>query len=200
MKRFESLLFNIDIENRIPCQGSLLIAEPFLRESYFNHAVVCLAEYDNSKSTLGIVLNRALDLDLASVVATITRDEKIPLFCGGPLSSDRLYFIHTLGDIIPSSQEIIPGLYIGGDFDTVIDYINSGYPVEGKIRFFLGYSGWDVGQLAGELSNNVWAVTDIPDIDSLLTGEDNDYWHNMVRYMGNDYRGWLYHPINPESN
>ena len=200
MNKLDSLIFNIDIKTQISRQGSLLVAEPFLRENYFNHAVICLAEYAESKSTFGIVLNRSLNLDLASVLPAITREEKIPLFCGGPLSSDRLYYLHTLGDIIPNSQEIIPGLYIEGDFNAIVDYINSGYPIEGKIRFFLGYSGWSVGQLADELKQNVWAVTEIPCLKNILIGEDNAYWHNIVRTMGDDYRGWLYHPITPEAN
>ena len=180
MNKLDSLIFNIDIKTQISRQGSLLVAEPFLRENYFNHAVICLAEYAESKSTFGIVLNRALNLDLASVLPAITREEKIPLFCGGPLSSDRLYYLHTLSDIIPNSQEIIPGLYIEGDFNAIVDYINSGYPIEGKIRFFLGYSGWSVGQLADELKQNVWAVTEIPCLKNILIGEDNAYWHNIV--------------------
>lgn len=200
MKKIESFLFNIDIENISPQKGSLLVAEPFLRESYFNHSVICLIDYDSIKTTMGIVLNRRLDIDLASVVPAITIDTEIPLFCGGPLSCDRLFYIHTLGDIIPKSQTIIPGLYFGGDFDIISDYINSGYPIEGKVRFFLGYSGWDKGQLADELKENVWAVTSISDIDMLLIGEDNSYWHNMVRSMGVKYRNWLYQPIDPTSN
>lgn len=200
MKNIEDYLFNIDIEHTPPSQGSLLVAEPFLKESYFNHSVICLTQYHDNKSTMGIVLNRILDLELASVIPSVTRDEAIPLFCGGPLSCDRLYFIHTLGDIIPRSQTILPGLYIGGDFNAMIDYINSHYPIEGKVRFFLGYSGWDKGQLSEELNQNVWAVTSIPDIDNLLIGEDNSYWHNIVRSMGEKYRGWLYHPIFPSYN
>ena len=44
---FESLLFNIDISTRcIPRAGSLLVAEPFLRERYFHHAVICLVDYE----------------------------------------------------------------------------------------------------------------------------------------------------------
>ena len=116
------------------------------------------------------------------------------------MSCDRLYFIHTLGDLIPSSREIVDGLYIGGDFDTTLSIVNDGYAVDGHLRFFLGYSGWGVGQLDEELVKNVWAVTGIPDVGTLLHGEEDAYWHRIVRGMGCRYRGWLYHPRNPHYN
>lgn len=200
MINFESVLFNIDISSQLPHPGALLVAEPFLREQYFNHAVICLIDYRINKESMGIVLNRTTNYTLNSLVDKISVKDEIPVFCGGPMSCDRLYFIHTLGDIIPDSREIVHGLYIGGNFDAMLDYVNSGYPTEGKIRFFIGYSGWDIGQLDGELRKSVWAVTDIPEIDTLLTGEENSYWHNLVRSMGKRYRGWLYHPQNPMVN
>ena len=50
---FESLIFNIDIDRRfIPHPGSLLVAEPFLRERYFHHSVICLVEIAFTKKWL----------------------------------------------------------------------------------------------------------------------------------------------------
>lgn len=198
---FESLLFNIDIDTRrIPRAGSLLVAEPFLRERYFHHAVICLVDYEPRGSAMGIVLNNRTSYTLQDLLPAVTVEKPIPVYCGGPMSCDRLYFIHTLGDLIPSSREIAPGLHIGGDFDSMLSIVNDGYAVDGHLRFFLGYSGWGVEQLDEELLKSVWAVTDIPDLGSLLSGEEDSYWHNIVRSMGENYRGWLYHPRNPHAN
>ena len=82
----------------------------------------------------------------------------------------------------------------------MIDYVNSDYPIEGAVRFYLGYSGWDVGQLDDELKQNVWAVAPISDAENLLLGSDDGYWHGQVRTMGQKYKGWLYHPQNPALN
>lgn len=198
---FESLIFNIDIDRRfIPHPGSLLVAEPFLRERYFHHSVICLVDYEERGSAMGIVLNNRTSYTLQEILPSVTAENPIPVYCGGPMSCDRLYFMHTLGDLIPDSREIVPGLYIGGDFDTVLSIVNDGYPVDGHLRFFLGYSGWDAEQLDGELLKSVWAVTDIPSVASMLSGEEDAYWHSVVRSMGEKYRGWLYHPRNPHSN
>ncbi len=198
---FESILFNIDISSgRIPRCGSLLVAEPFLREQYFHHAVICLVDYEPRGSAMGIVLNNQTSYTLQDLLPAVTKKTPIPIFCGGPMSCDRLYFMHTLGDLIPDSRPVTDELWIGGDFDAMVSLVNDGYASEGNIRFFLGYSGWDTGQLDEELLKNVWAVTDIPDMSKLMVGAEDAYWHNIVREMGSRFKGWRYHPRNPHSN
>lgn len=201
MKTLNSELFNIDLPKEKPGVGSLLVAEPFLRESYFNHAVICLIDYEDGEVSMGLVMNKSTSYCLSDLVSSVSREEPIPVYCGGPMSRDRLYFIHTLGDIIPGARSISDtGLYIGGDFNSLINYVNAGYPIEGNVRFYLGYSGWDAGQLDDELSKNVWAVAPIADDADALTGSDDGYWHGAVRRLGSDYRWWRYHPQHPYFN
>ena len=200
MKDLDIFLNSIDLPKSMPASGSLLVAEPFLRENYFNHAVVYLVDYGEDTNTMGIVMNKTTNYLLSDLLDNVTRNEPIPVYCGGPLSSDRLYFIHRLGDIIPGARHIADGLYIGGDFDRMLEYVNAGYPIDGMVRFCLGYSGWEAGQLDDEVSNNVWAVTSLKNADTLLLGADDGYWHGHVRNMGDKYRGWLYHPQYPMFN
>jgi putative transcriptional regulator len=200
MKNLDQFLNRIDLPIGTPSSGALLVAEPFLRESYFNHAVIYLVDYGRDITTMGIVMNKATGYTLSDILKSVTRKEPIPVYCGGPLSGDRLYFIHRLGDIIPGSKHIADGLYIGGNFDSMIEYINAGYPVDGLVRFYLGYSGWDAGQLDDELSKHVWAVTSPKNIDNILKGSEDGYWHGQVRSLGSSYRGWLYHPQYPSLN
>jgi putative transcriptional regulator len=200
MNKIEELLFNIDIPKPKVSTGSLLISEPFLRESYFNHAVICIVDYEKGGKSMGLVLNKRTNYVLSDLISSIKSDEPIPIYCGGPVSCDRLFFVHTLGDIIPGAKEISPGLYIGGSFTAMIDYVNSGYLVDGMIRFCLGYSGWDEGQLDDELSQNVWTVATISNTEGLFSGSDDSYWHQFVRKLGERFRGWRYHPQNPRFN
>ncbi len=199
--KFDSLLFNINLPTADPHQGSLLVAEPFLKDDYFLHAVICLIDYEGADSpAMGIVLNRQTAYSLQDLVENITVEEKIPIYCGGPVAYDRLYFLHTLGDILPGGREVRPGLWVGGDFDAMIDYINSGYPIEDRIRFFVGYSGWSKGQLSQEVEAHTWAVAEIESNDKLFTLSEDELWHDAVRSLGHEHRGWLFHPRNPHAN
>lgn len=167
MKNFRSKIFDFKTDRRPVREGSLLVSEPFLKEHFFKHAVISLVDYGADTGAMGVVLNNRTALTLDEVLDHVRPETKVPVYCGGPLSHDRLFFIHDLGSgLIPGAREYCDGLWIGGDFDDVIDYVNSGYSVDGHLRFFIGYAGWEKGQLQGELDNDVWAVADTPLVPS----------------------------------
>lgn len=200
MKDLDSKLFNIDIPTGAPEVGSILIAEPFLKENWFRHSVICMIDCDADQSAMGVVMNRPSGQSLDLLIDGVTIDSDIPVWVGGPMSLDRLFFLHTLGNLIPGSRQIIPGLHIGGDLDEMLSYINGGLPLEGNVRFFVGYSGWSPRQLEQEISDHVWAVDSALPVKELLSGGDDSYWHRYVRRLGPAYRHWLYHPINTHLN
>lgn len=84
-------LFNIKQPQPDPQQGGLLISEPFLDEIYFQRACVLLVDYLPDFPTTGLVLNKRINLNLNDVIPELKIDKKIPLYCGGPLSLDRLF-------------------------------------------------------------------------------------------------------------
>lgn len=182
--------------------GSLLVAEPFLTEEYFNHGVVTLVDYSAEEGALGLVMNNPTGHMLDEFIEGVSEQSKVPVFCGGPVGPDRMVFMHTLGEtVFEGAQEFAPGLYLGGDFDSAVDYVNSGYPLDGVIRFFIGYSGWGTGQLNDEIDNDTWAVTDAPaKLSMLLSGSDDAYWHRFVRHMGEPYRAWRFFPREVNAN
>lgn len=199
---YKSLLFNIDIPSgTAPAPGAFLVSEPFLREEYFNHSVIALVEYEPGGEAMGVVLNNESEYTLQELIEGVETQEPIPVYCGGPVGNDRLFFIHTLGDVIPETQPLGNGLWVGGNFDAILSIVNDGYKLDGSIRFFLGYSGWSNGQLEGELSRNVWAVAPrLEEASEMLSGDGDAYWHRAVRSLGPSFRGWLYHPRNPMVN
>lgn len=180
----------------------MLVAEPFLTETYFNHGVITLVDYSAEDGSLGLVMNNPTGHSLDEFLDGVKDGTDVPVYCGGPIGQDRMVFMHTLGDaVFPGAKEFAPGLYLGGDFDSAIDYVNNGYPVEGVIRFFIGYSGWDAAQLAEELDNEVWAVTDAPcDLSMLLRDDDDRYWHRFVRRLGPVCRAWRFFPRDLRAN
>jgi len=196
----DSSLFRINLPTSAPMPGALLVAEPFLREEYFNHSVITLIEFTATTPSMGIVLNKPTGYTLGNAINEIDDNVDIPIYCGGPVSCDRLFYLHSLGHEFPNSRKLSDNLYIGGDFNSVKSYVNMGLPTEGRIRFFVGYSGWDPGQLEEEISRHVWAVAPQPANSEILRDNDDSFWYHTVRLMGANYRNWLYHPLNPQFN
>ncbi len=202
MRDLRTSILKINTVKAAATQGSLLVAEPFLTESYFNHSVIMLVDYNDGEEALGLVMNNATGHTLDEYLDGVAPQTDVPVYCGGPIGEDRMVFMHTLGEtVFPGARLFAPGLYLGGDFEAAIDYVNQGYPTDGFIRFFIGYSGWSAGQLNDEINEGVWAVTDAPaERDALLRLSADAYWHRTVRCMGGAYRPWRIFPRDPKAN
>lgn len=203
MKKITETLFNIGIPSPIrPHEGCILLSSPFLLEEGFTHSVGLIIDYDAAEGATGAIMNNVSACRLSEVVNGVDQARDIRVFNGGPLGKDRLYFIHTLGnDIINGAREFAPGLYVGGEFDDVIDYINAGYCVDEAVRFFIGYCCWGKSQLEEEISDGIWATGTAPSKPGiLLSGSGDRYWHRTVRMFGNAYRSWNILPRHAEFN
>lgn len=195
-----STIFNINLSTGTPECGSLLVAEPFLSEECFNHAVILLIDHGDDNPSMGLTLNKKAGYNLSDIVDEVNKEIEVPVFSGGPVGDDRMFYLHTLPGLFKESIEVADGLYIGGDYAQVLDYVNAGYPTDGLLRFYVGYAGWEPGQLEKEIEQNVWAVTKPDEYSKLLASKPGSLWHDTVRSMGPRYRGWQLHPINPLAN
>ncbi|MCM1293131.1 MAG: YqgE/AlgH family protein [Bacteroides sp.] len=201
MKNLDKSLFDISIPSGIPAKGSLLIAEPMLREESFNHSVILLVEYSQRDASLGVVLNHKSDYSLSQMIDNPDLESlDIPLWMGGPVGSDRLLFIHSLDDVIPGGDRLAEDLWLGGDFDAAFEYMRGGGEMDGKLRFFLGYCGWSGPQLTEELAAHTWAVNSIDKADNLLPADTSHMWHEQVKRLGSPHRYWTLHPEYPHFN
>ena len=183
-----------------PKVGDLLLAEPLMVNDVFRRSVIVLIEHGDNLGTMGFITNHRSEYTLNELVEEIERDEEIPVYVGGPVRCNQLYYIHTLGHLIPESIEVCNGLYVSGDFNAIIEYVNSGAPIEGKIRFILGYSGWSRGQLQDELKNFDWAVMEKGDAETLLSTEEDETWRQCVSELDDRYWLWLNCPTSLHLN
>ncbi len=181
-----------------PNKGLLLIAEPsIIGDVSFNRSVILLAEYNNEGS-VGFILNKPSSYQLRDLVPEVK--SKLPVYNGGPVEQDNLYFIHSIPEMIPNSVEISNGIYWGGDFETILDLLKENQLKNGQIQFFLGYSGWESNQLEHELEINSWIVSQ-NDYDDKIIGKSNaDFWKEKMIEFGGEYILWSNAPENPNNN
>lgn len=191
-------IFRIETNNVMPSQGKVLISEPFLYDEVFGRSVILLVDHTLNGS-IGLVLNKPLTICLNDILKGFEESSYIPLFRGGPLCNDTLFYLHTLREI-PDSLQISKDLYLNGDFEAVSHYINQGNDIKGKIRFFLGYSGWEEKQLSKEIEDNSWLVGGIT-IDSVMNEKgSSNLWKNTLKGLGGKYETWSRFPQIPSLN
>lgn len=184
-------------ENQEPQKGKVLLSEPFLLDNYFKRSLVLITEH-NENGTIGFVLNKPVDVNINEVVESFPKI-KADVALGGPVSTNTLHYLHTLGDIIPNSVKVLGNIYWGGDFEVVERLISSGNIDKGQIRFFLGYSGWSQDQLKDELNENAWVVGDISP-EEVMMPMNRHFWTKTLQRMGKKYEMWSNFPENPEMN
>lgn len=196
MKTIDNI-FNIKYNREIPEAGKLLIAEPFMADYPFSRSVVLLINH-SEESSMGIILNMYMHQTLNDVVSEFKDLERIPLFRGGPLGEDILFFLHTHSEI-PSALPISNGLYLNGDFDLIKQLILEGKINPNDFRFFLGYSGWGPKQLHTELENDTWLVSEEPS-NFIIHKMPRKLWRSALNNMGSKYKIWARYPLVPSQN
>lgn len=190
-------IFKIRTNNIAPRKGRVLIAEPFLGGSYFGRSVVLLVAY-SEKGAVGFILNKQVDFPIQDVFPDFP-DFDTDVYLGGPVSTDSIYFLHKLGDKLPGSIHVLGDLYWGGDFEVLKRDIKLGTINPADIRFFLGYSGWDAGQLESELKEDSWLVTDVEQ-EAVMRELNESSWVDFVKKAGSQYSIWENFPENPSLN
>lgn len=166
-------------------KGRVLIADPFTDDEYFGRSVVYICDH-NSEGTFGFVLNNFIDIDLNEVAKNFP-DIKSNISIGGPVQTEHIFFLHTVGKTIEGSMEVDDGIFIGGDYDQLKQKLDDGEIDPSQVRFFLGYSGWSTGQLQEEIDNHSWIVAPVLSPLEIMDDKIIDIWSNYMRRQGKKY-------------
>lgn len=178
-------------------KGSLLIAKPFLGDPNFERGVILMCEH-NEQGSFGFVLNQTTDLFLGDVLdETIYQD--ITLHLGGPVEKNTLHFIHRRPDLVAGGTEIMKDVFWGGDFENVKTLLNLNTLKQEDVMFFIGYSGWSGGQLDDEIKQDSWIISSTTS-DFLFSTPPVNFWREILRNMGGEYRSIAHYPIDPRLN
>ena len=177
-------------------KGALLVSEPMLPDPNFFRSVILLTKHDPS-GTVGFVLNHISVVNVDNVLPEFGV-EGIPIFIGGPVGNDQLFFIHTLGHQISGTTEIMDGLYMGGDMEELETLLNSGIASIDQVRFFVGYSGWEDEQLALEVEDNSWIVAETT--PQQVMRDSDEYWKEVMTGLGKKFEVLSRFPSNPDLN
>lgn len=180
-----------------PAAGILLIADPFLKDPHFMRTVVFICEHQ-PEGSFGFVLNKQYELTLDELIINFD-GFPIPVFYGGPVQADTIHFIHQYPNLIPGGQEVLKGVYWGGDFEQVTKLVKDKQIDYNKIRFFLGYSGWGDGQLNDELKEKTW-LTVAATRKLVFHHNPDELWKDSLRHLGGDYEMMINFPIDPQLN
>jgi putative transcriptional regulator len=125
-----------------------------LNGSFFEHTTIFVVEHNNAGS-LGFVTNKHFGKSLHELIE-FNQAKPFPLMDGGPVDREHLFVLHKRPDLIEGGEQVANGLYLGGNMEQVIDSINTQSIAKEDLQLFIGYCGWDAGELEEELKEGSW--------------------------------------------
>jgi putative transcriptional regulator len=182
---------------KLPKPGILLIAEPFLKDPSFTRSVVLLCDHQEEGS-IGFLLNKNIEMEIGDLISDLA-GYTFPVYFGGPVQIDTIHFLHNVPGLIKGSFEVGDGIFWGGDFDEVKKLIKADKLSKEDIKFFLGYSGWTVGQLEGELNDKSWLTTDATR-KIVFFKNIKETWKESILHLGGAYTEMANYPLDPLLN
>lgn len=174
--------------------GSLLVSAPTLRDPNFQRTVVFMIHHDEHGS-LGLVVNRPTEVPMSEVFPAADG----VLHQGGPVGTGDIMLLHRLGDRVEGSRRVMPGVWFGGEVDSLREAIAESDQPATSWRAYLGYSGWGAGQLAAELATGSWLVC--PGKPSYLFDlPPDEVWAQVLRDQGGEHELLIHMPLDPSQN
>lgn len=180
-----------------PARGTLLIANPFLKDPNFSRSVIFLCEH-KEEGSFGFVLNKKFHKSLDELVPEL-ENFRLSVYQGGPVQGDTLHFLHQYPDLIGGGEEVMQGVYWGGNFESLLINLKNNNLDTSRIRFFIGYSGWTDGQLDNEMKEQSWLTVSATRKLIFETGPE-DTWKNSLKHLGGDYEMMINFPLDPQFN
>lgn len=177
--------------------GSLLIADPFLKDPNFMRSVVFMCEH-KEEGSFGFLLNQQYNYSLGQLIAGLEHIE-FPVYVGGPVQKDTIHFLHQKPALIPGGIEVTDGIYWGGEFESVKDLLLNKKIGRLDIKFFIGYSGWGQGQLEQEMNEKSWLTT-TGTRKLLFSTSAINAWKEALKHKGGEFSQLVNYPIDPQLN
>jgi putative transcriptional regulator len=170
-------------------QNHLLIAMPAMDDPNFSGTVSLICQHDEN-GALGLVLNREIETTLGDVMEQLKIDSERKdwnsesIFIGGPVHAERGFILYCADQDIGQSLHIDEGLRVSASREALEELAKSNCRMQ-KHRLYLGYAGWDAGQLEQEIAENAWLT--VPANRAIIFDTaPNSMWHAAVKSLGFD--------------
>ena len=167
-------------------KNHFLIATKKMNDNRFGKTVIVMFESDEN-GAWGLVINKRLGtMPIALLIdpSLNTSEEReemfkknIPIFWGGPVDVKEIFILHS-SEYKSETTKNYGDISISQDYNILFDIAKNKGPEKSLV--ILGYSGWGIGQLEGEMERYHWILSDI-DLNITFDQESNTKWEKAFK-------------------
>jgi len=138
--------------------GKILVARRSLVDPNFAETVILLLQHDDD-GTAGLILNRQTKIPLSKLSPEMdsAKGRTDRLYHGGPVEPAGIMALLRSRTKPEDAKPVIEDVYAISSKAALEKTVASGAAAS-TFRIYLGYAGWDAGQLAWELKMDAWDV------------------------------------------
>ena len=156
-------------------KGQLLVFSPEIADDNFAETVIILVEHTDD-GAYGLILNQPTDLTVKDAWA---QNHDTPcgieasVYAGGPCGGF-LTALHT--EQAAANIKVAPGIYYTQEPNKLAQLVSQ---LADPVKFFVGFAGWDEGQLETELKEGFWLTT--PASLGEIFAYGDELWPSLVK-------------------
>lgn len=138
--------------------GKILVARRSLGDPNFAETVILLVQHDDD-GTAGLIINRQTKIPLSKLAQEMdsAKGRTDRLYHGGPVEPAGIMALLRSRTKPEDAKPVVDDLYVISTKAGLEKTVASGVAAS-TFRVYLGYAGWDAGQLAWELRMDAWDV------------------------------------------
>ncbi len=138
--------------------GIYLKSTVALTDTVFENSLLFISTHNND-GAVAFIINQPYHRAL-NKLEEFKHSVPFPLYNGGPVDQQHIFFIHQRPDIISDGTIINNSLYFGGNFKQALTAMNNKTLSAKDIKLFIGYCGWEADELEAEVAEGSWTIED----------------------------------------
>jgi putative transcriptional regulator len=159
-------------------RGSLLVAQEKLGDPNFAHSVVLILDHDDN-GTVGLIVNRRSGASLSDLFPRLKEASKDPIYEGGPVELTSGQALILGAQKLKDATRIVGDVYSTRDKHAIEKLIKAKVS-PAQFRLYLGYAGWEPGQLEAEIRIGAWRIT-TAESEMIFDSNPETLWQRLRR-------------------
>ncbi len=161
--------------------GRFLVASRDLGDPNFAEAVILLVQYNDQRGAMGLIINRRTDVPISRVLNDLkeAQNRTDPVYVGGPVELTSLIALIRSADKLDGAKKVFGDVYLMSSKELLQKTLASRVDAN-SFHAFLGYAGWEPGQLEHEVDVGAWHIMPA-DAAEVFHSDPDSVWPRLVR-------------------